>query len=123
MSRRFLFTVVLCILSLCLSLPCRAGLRGPGKYCGVVVFDRWDSCTLYSGVFLMYISEGEKEKLRRYSGLAVHTRYAGKRKIKLPKNHKLIDAFSGKVISQNTNYFEVDLKQNETGFWLLENPE
>jgi len=21
-----------------------AGLRGPGKYCGVVVLDRWDAC-------------------------------------------------------------------------------
>jgi hypothetical protein len=46
----------------------QAGIRAPGKYCGVVVFDRWDGCTLYSGVYVMYISEGEKEKLREHAG-------------------------------------------------------
>src|SRR4051812_15803797 len=33
------------------------GLRGPGKYNGVVLFDRWDNCYLFSGVYLMYVSE------------------------------------------------------------------
>jgi hypothetical protein len=34
-----------------------AGIRGPGKYHGVVFYDRWDNCYLFSGVYLMYISE------------------------------------------------------------------
>ena len=45
-----------------------AGIRGPGKYCGAVVFDRWDACTLYSGIYVMYITEAEKEKLREHAG-------------------------------------------------------
>jgi hypothetical protein len=32
-------------------------VRGPGKYNGVVIFDRWGACHLYSGVYLMEISE------------------------------------------------------------------
>lgn len=71
MGRRFLFTVVLCILSLCLNLPCRAGLRGPGKYCGVVVFDRWDSCTLYGGGIIV-----PYEKRRRLDWWAVRSKLA-----------------------------------------------
>ena len=54
-----------------LSAVAFAGIRGPGKYCGVVVYDRWDSCTLYSGVYLMYISEGVKAKLREHAGKCV----------------------------------------------------
>jgi len=45
-----------------------AAIRGPGKYCGVVVFDRWDGCCLYSGVYVMYVSEKTKEDLREYAG-------------------------------------------------------
>lgn len=48
-----------------------AGERGPGKYCGVVVFDRWDGCILYSGIYVMYISEDVKENLRKYAGKPV----------------------------------------------------
>lgn len=48
-----------------------AGLRGPGKYNGVVVFDRWDGCYLYSGIYLMEISEGVKESLRPFKDKAV----------------------------------------------------
>ena len=39
------------------TLVCEAGLRAPGKYSGVVIFDRWDGCTLYSGIYVMYVSE------------------------------------------------------------------
>jgi hypothetical protein len=60
---------IICIMIL--TCPAPAGIRSAGKYCGVVVFDRWDSCILYSGVYVMYISEGTKEKLREYSGKAV----------------------------------------------------
>jgi hypothetical protein len=45
-----------------------AGIRGPGKYNGVVFYDRWDNCYFFSGVYLMYISDAVKEVLRPYSG-------------------------------------------------------
>jgi hypothetical protein len=54
-----------------LVLPAEGGERGPGKYSGVVVFDRWDGCTLYSGIYVMYVSEASKEKLRQRAGKAV----------------------------------------------------
>lgn len=54
-----------------LVVPAQAGERGPGKYSGVVVFDRWDGCILYSGIYVMYISERTKEKLREYVGKAI----------------------------------------------------
>lgn len=41
-------------------------IRGPGKYAGVVIFDRWDSCYLYSGKYLMYVSQRIKKSLRAY---------------------------------------------------------
>lgn len=50
---------------------CLAGIRSEGKYSGVVVFDRWDGCTLYSGVYVMYISEDVKEQLRDHAGKCV----------------------------------------------------
>lgn len=48
-----------------------AGIRGPGKYCGVVVFDRWDTCFLLSGSYITYISENAKTELRPYAGKAM----------------------------------------------------
>jgi hypothetical protein len=51
--------------------PLQAGMRGPGKYSGVVIFDRWDTCFLLSGPYITYISSSAKEKLRPYSGQAV----------------------------------------------------
>lgn len=52
-------------------ITAHAGLRGPGKYCGVVVFDRWDTCFLLSGPYITYISEGVKNELRPYKGKAM----------------------------------------------------
>jgi hypothetical protein len=46
-------------------------IRGPGKYNGVVIFDRWDGCHLYSGGYIMEISEKVKVVLRPYAGQAV----------------------------------------------------
>jgi hypothetical protein len=43
-----------------------AGIRGPGKYHGVVIFDRWDASYIYSGVYLMYVSERTKNRLQPY---------------------------------------------------------
>src|SRR5437870_9088382 len=51
--------------------PSSAGIRGPGKYSGVVFFDRWDGCILFSSVYLMYISEAVKDDLRSYGGQAI----------------------------------------------------
>ena len=48
-----------------------AGIRSRGKYAGVVIFDRWDTCYLYSGIFLMYVSSKTKERLRKYQGKSV----------------------------------------------------
>jgi hypothetical protein len=48
-----------------------AGIRGPGKYSGIVLFDRWDTCYIYSGIYLMYVSDKTKEGLRNYEGRPV----------------------------------------------------
>jgi hypothetical protein len=55
----------------CVFAPVEAGLRTPGKYCGVVIFDRWGGCTLYSGIYVMYVSEKTKQVLRECSGKPV----------------------------------------------------
>lgn len=69
MSRtRLILTVCLVFL---IPLLAYTGERGPGKYSGVVLFDRWDACTLCSGPFVMYISETVKEQLRPYAGQCV----------------------------------------------------
>ena len=61
--------IVLCILSQAISGF--AGLKTPGKYAGIPVFDRWDGCILYSGIYLMYVSEKVKESIRPYTGQAI----------------------------------------------------
>ena len=66
---RKLLPFVIAIVVFMMSFP-RIGypaIRGPGNYSGVVIFDRWDGCILYSGVFIMYISEATKESLRKYA--------------------------------------------------------
>jgi hypothetical protein len=50
-----------------LALSALGAIRGPGKYNGVVIFDRWDGCHLYSGAYVMEISESVKHLLRPYS--------------------------------------------------------
>ena len=52
-------------------MSAHAGIRGPGKYSGVVVFDRWDTCLLLDGLYVMYISGNAKEQLRQYADTAV----------------------------------------------------
>lgn len=70
-SARPLSSMVLC-LALCGSLlTTHASIRGRGKYSGVVIFDRWDTCFLLSGYYIMYIANSEKEKLRPYAGHAI----------------------------------------------------
>jgi hypothetical protein len=65
---RQLIAALLC-LGACGSLfTVHAGMRGRGKYSGVVVFDRWDTCFLLSGLYIMYVADDVKEELRPYAG-------------------------------------------------------
>jgi hypothetical protein len=66
-----LVVAAISILACGLILTAQAGLRGPGKYCGVVVFDRWDTCILLSGPYITYISDAVKNDLRPYKGTAM----------------------------------------------------
>ncbi len=61
----------LILLTIGFALLANAGLRGPGKYSGVVMFDRWDTCFLLSGPYITYISESVKKELRPYAGRAM----------------------------------------------------
>jgi hypothetical protein len=68
---RICCAVLLCVIVCGLIITAHAGIRGPGKYCGVVVFDRWDTCFLLSGHYITYISDSVKDELRRYQGHAM----------------------------------------------------
>ncbi len=63
--------ILICALACSFILTAQAGIRGPGKYCGVIVFDRWDTCFLLSGHFVTYISDAVKNGLRPYKGTAM----------------------------------------------------
>jgi hypothetical protein len=54
-----------------LAITAFGAVRGPGKYNGTVIFDRWGGCHLYSGAYDMEISESVKALLRPYAGRAV----------------------------------------------------
>jgi hypothetical protein len=69
--KAFLCASVALLLSCSLPFAGLSAIRGPGKYSGVVVFDRWDGCHLYSGAYVMEISEKVKEKLRPFAGEAM----------------------------------------------------
>jgi len=62
---------LICGLACGFVITAQAGIRGPGKYCGVVVFDRWDTCFLLSGPYITYISDRVKNDLRPYKGKAI----------------------------------------------------
>lgn len=66
-----LCVVLICALACSFILTAQAGIRGPGKYCGVIVFDRWDTCFLLSGHFITYISDAVKDALRPYKDTAM----------------------------------------------------
>ena len=57
--------------AVCVLAVAHAGIRGRGKYSGVVFFDRWDSCLLLNGNDVMYIAESQKQRLRPYAGEAI----------------------------------------------------
>ena len=63
--------LVLSVALLFAPIPSHSGILGPGKYNGVVIFDRWDGCHLYTGIHQMEISEKVKESLRPYQGKAI----------------------------------------------------
>jgi hypothetical protein len=68
--RKFLLIAMLLAMSGSL-LIVHASLRGRGRYCGVVIFDRWDTCLLLSGHYITYVSDNVKEDLRPYRGQAM----------------------------------------------------
>jgi hypothetical protein len=70
-SYRIVFQIICLAVALGFVLAVQAGLRGRGKYCGVVVFDRWHTCFLLSGAYITYVSEGAKGELKSYQGTAV----------------------------------------------------
>ncbi len=71
MRRSSAISAFSCLALMLANVPCEAELIGPGKYSGIVVFDRWDGCILYSGIHVMYVSEKVKEHLRPYIGKPV----------------------------------------------------
>jgi hypothetical protein len=71
LTRSSVYAGLVCVLVLSFIVTAHAGLRGPGKYCGVIVFDRWDTCFLLSGHFITYISKSVKDELRPYMGKAM----------------------------------------------------
>jgi hypothetical protein len=70
LARLLIFTLIASITSESVVVV-HAGMRGRGKYSGVVVFDHWDTCFLLSGVYIMYISGDAKERLRPYAGTSI----------------------------------------------------
>lgn len=65
------FVLSICVLAAVLVSPASAYLFGPGKYCGVVVFDRWGTCYLLSGPYINYVASNVKSPLARYKGQAI----------------------------------------------------
>src|ERR1700693_3441510 len=63
--------IALSLLTAGLAPSAFSAIRGPGKYNGVVIFDRWDGCHLFGGVYDMEVSEKVKELLRPYNGQAI----------------------------------------------------
>jgi hypothetical protein len=61
----------LLLLGCLVALPALGGIRAPGKYNGIVIFDRWGGCHLYSGAYVMEVSESVKELLRPYANRPV----------------------------------------------------
>lgn len=57
-----------------LAVSAWGGIRGSGNYNGIVIFDRWDSCHLYSGAYVMEISDSVKHLLRPYANRPVWVR-------------------------------------------------
>ena len=63
--------LVFFVLSILFINTAHGGIRGPGKYSGVVVFDRWGTCFLLSGPYITYVSQRVKDRLKPLEGMAV----------------------------------------------------
>jgi len=66
-----IFVLGFCILASLFVATASAYLFGPGKYCGVVVFDRWGTCYLVSGPYINYVASDVKSGLFPYKGRAM----------------------------------------------------
>ncbi|MGD9494980.1 MAG: beta-galactosidase [Armatimonadota bacterium] len=54
--------------------------------------------------------------------VALHTRYAGERTIRLPRRCRVVDAFTGEQVGADIDSFTVPLRRYETRMWWLEDP-
>ena len=63
--------LAVCVIASLVGSTGAAYLASPGKYCGVVVFDRWGSCFLLSGPLIIHISKRVSGDLLRYNGKAM----------------------------------------------------
>jgi hypothetical protein len=68
MNQKLKFLIVLLGLINIFGYSAVAEPRMPGSYKGKIIYDRWDVCILYSGVYLTYVSEKIKEDFRPYEG-------------------------------------------------------
>jgi hypothetical protein len=66
-----IFVLGLCFLASLFVASASAYLFGPGKYCGVVVFDRWGTCYLVSGPYLNYVASDVRSGLLPYKESAI----------------------------------------------------
>ena len=66
-----IFVLGFCIFATLFVATASAYLFGPGKYCGVVVFDRWGTCYLVSGRYVNYVASDVKSGLLPYKGSAM----------------------------------------------------
>jgi hypothetical protein len=78
---RVLIATLIIVSLTCSASLLRAEMLGPGKYGGIVLFDRWDGCHLYRGVHVMHVSEKIKETLRERAGQFVHLDVAKLRQV------------------------------------------
>jgi len=66
-----IFALGLCFLASLFLATASAYLFGPGKYCGVVVVDRWGTCYLVSGPYVNYVASDVKSGLFPNKGNAI----------------------------------------------------
>jgi hypothetical protein len=71
----------------------------------------------YAGVHIY--SDANDFLCANHSMASIHARYAGKRTIRLPTTARVVDAFTGEVVSDGATTFTVDLKKYETKMWWL----
>lgn len=60
--------IATCIILSAATPSVHSEILAPGEYPGIVVFDRWDSCLLSNGPYIMWVSEGIKDRMRPFEG-------------------------------------------------------